>query len=252
MRPPQGDVAVERLPPGLRWVGFDLDGTLHYFKRASDRAAETVLRDIARKYDTKVDDLAVAYRKILRSTQRRHFVEARTSREYRAERFRALLQEFRYDTESHLKRLLDIYDDALAAELELRPGAREALAAARRANLQVMVVSEGPHDAQETTIERLGIAGEVDLLVTSAWEGTSKSDRLFERAVAKARCKPPEVLFVGDSIARDIAPASALGMATVYVGEEDPPIGSSAMRISLPALARLLSSRAHNKPEPAD
>jgi hypothetical protein len=34
---------TDTLPPGLRWVAFDLDDTLHYFKRASSHAAEVVL-----------------------------------------------------------------------------------------------------------------------------------------------------------------------------------------------------------------
>jgi FMN phosphatase YigB (HAD superfamily) len=36
----------EHLPPGLRWIAFDLDDTLHYFRRASSRASEAVFGDI--------------------------------------------------------------------------------------------------------------------------------------------------------------------------------------------------------------
>jgi beta-phosphoglucomutase-like phosphatase (HAD superfamily) len=42
-----------------------------------------------------------------------------------------------------LEQLLDVYDAALAEALELMPGARGVLAAARQAGLSVMVVSEG-------------------------------------------------------------------------------------------------------------
>ncbi len=123
---------------------------------------------------------------------------------------------------------------------KLKPGAREALAAAKWAGLSVMVVSEGPHDTQETTIERLGIASCVDLLITSAGEGASKSDGLFERALERAGCEPHEVLYVGDSLDRDIAPTSALGIASVYVGEGELPEGSTAIRLDLPTLGQLL------------
>ena len=104
-----------------------------------------------------------------------------------------------------------------------------------------MVISEGPHDAQETTIGRLGIAADVDLLVTSAGEGVSKSDGLFERALERANCVPHEVLYVGDSLERDIGPASELGIASVYVGDEELPEASKAIKLDLAALARLLT-----------
>jgi putative hydrolase of the HAD superfamily len=103
-----------------------------------------------------------------------------------------------------------------------------------------MVVSEGPADAQALTIERLGIAPMVDLLVTSAAERASKSDGLLEVALARAGCGPEEMLYVGDSVERDIAPALALGIATVYVGEDELPDGMEAMRTDLVELGRLL------------
>ena len=40
------------------------------------------------------------------------------------------------------------------------------------------------------------------------------------------------MLYAGDSIERDIAPASALGIATVYVGEETAD-GLAAIRVDL-------------------
>jgi putative hydrolase of the HAD superfamily len=231
---------TDRLPPDLRWVAFDLDDTLHYFKRASGSASEAVFRDIERQFGIGVDDLTKSYREILRAAQSGHFSDRKTSREYRAERFEALLAAFARDPAPALDGLLDIYDAALGEALELKPGARQALSAARRASLSVMVVSEGPHDAQTTTIERLGIGSSVDLLVTSAGEQASKSDGLFERALAHAGCEPHQVLYVGDSVERDILPTSALGIASVYVGEEELPDELTPMVLDLPALAGLL------------
>jgi putative hydrolase of the HAD superfamily len=231
---------AEPLPSGLRWIGFDLDDTLHYYKRASGRAAEAVFGEIERECGVGAGDLEDAYREILRAAQGGRFSGSRTSREYRAERFGALLERFGQDPGPRLDGILDLYDAALGEALELRPGAREALAAARRARLSVMVISEGPHDAQERTVERLGIAPGIDLLVTSSGEQASKSDGLFEKALARADCEPRELLYAGDSIERDIAPASALGIATVYVGEEEPPDGLAPIRVDLAGLGRLL------------
>ena len=77
----------------------------------------------------------------------------------------------------HLEAVLDLYDEALSRNLKLKDGAKETLLAARDNGLQIMVVSEGPHDAQEAALERLGIAPLVDLLITSGAEKTSKAGR---------------------------------------------------------------------------
>lgn len=241
---------TQRLPPDLRWIAFDLDDTLHYFKHASGVAAVAVFSDIEQQFGIGVDDLGAAYREILRAAQSGHFSQPKTSREYRAERFGALLDGFGVNAAPQLERLLDVYDTSLGEALELKPGAREALKAARRAGLSVMVVSEGPHDAQETTIERLEIAADIDLLVTSTGEGASKGDGLFEKALERAGCERNEVLYVGDSFERDITPTSALGIANVYVGEDELPDDSAALRLDLKALSLLLDQLAREGDEP--
>jgi putative hydrolase of the HAD superfamily len=228
------------MPSGLCWIGFDLDDTLHYYKRASGQASEAVFSDIERQFGIAMDSLAESYREILRASQSGHFSQSKTSREYRAERFGSLLREFDREPDPYLDRLLNIYDTTLDGALELKPGAREVLTAAKRASLSVMVVSEGPDDAQRTTIERLGIAPSIDLLITSAGERASKGDGLFEKALARADCGPSEVLYVGDSVERDILPTSAIGIASVYVGEGELPDGLMATTLDLTTLAGLL------------
>ena len=228
------------LPPGLRWIGFDLDETLHRFRRASGRAAEAVFVAVERESGVAVAELGTAYGEILAAARSRHFTEAKTSREYRAERFRALLGRFGIDPSGQLDRLLGIYDSTLGEALELKPGAGEALRAARGAGLAVMIVSEGPQDAQDTTVERLGIAAEVDLVVTSAGEGVAKTEGLFGRALERAGCGSDELLYVGESPDRDIAPAAALGIACVYVGDDPLPGDSPAAKLDLAQLGELL------------
>jgi putative hydrolase of the HAD superfamily len=78
---------TQQLPQDLRWIAFDLDDTLHHFRRASTRASEAVFCDIERQFGIGVDDLGAAYREILSAAQSRHFSQPKTSREYLAERF---------------------------------------------------------------------------------------------------------------------------------------------------------------------
>jgi hypothetical protein len=48
---------TQQLPPDLCWIAFDLDDTLHYFKRASGRAVEAVFCNIERQFGIGVSDL---------------------------------------------------------------------------------------------------------------------------------------------------------------------------------------------------
>src|SRR6185312_14338016 len=46
------------------------------------------------------------------------------------------------------------------------------------------------------------------------------SPAMFRRAVAEVGAQPGEILFIGDSLAADILPAKALGMATAWIGPQ--------------------------------
>ena len=120
----------------------------------------------------------------------------------------------------NLDLVLDVYDQTLAQSLELKEGAAEILRKLKLAGWPVMVISEGPHDAQETTLHRLGIASFVDLLVTSSQERMTKRDGLFRQALERVDCAGDQLVFAGDSIESDIVPAVALGINAVYVGAE--------------------------------
>ena len=157
-----------------------------------------------------------------------------------AERFGKLLVAFSIIPHRHLDRALDVYDAALAESgAERGAGAYCMISSAGRS---IMVVTEGPHDAQATTISRLGIAPYVDLLVTSRREGLQMR-RVLKCALDKAGCAPSAAIYVGDSVECDIAPARALGIRAIYAGEQDqaPDVETSA---SLADLTKLFSQGA--------
>ncbi len=209
-----------QLPATAKWFGFDLDDTLHSFRKASGQAAAAVFAYLGEEFGCEPLALGTAYAAILKDAQKTGFAGGKTSREYRAERFEALFGRFSIIPYRHLDLALDIYDEALAQSLELKEGAAETLRKLKLSGWPVMVVSEGPHDAQETTLHRLGIASYVDLLVTSSKEGVTKQGGLFERALSQAACPPDGLVFTGDSVENDIVPAAALGIGTVYIGPE--------------------------------
>ena len=207
-------------PATIKWFGFDLDDTLHHFRKASERAAVEVFIYLNEEFGCDMGALVRAYSSILKEAQKGGFAEGRSSRECREERFGELFDRFSIVPYRHLDWVLDIFDQTLARNLELKEGAAETLRKLKLSGWPVMVVSEGPHDAQETTLQRLGIAPFVDVLITSSKEGMTKQNGLFQRVLDRTACSGGELVFIGDSVESDIVPAAALGINAVYVGTE--------------------------------
>jgi len=86
--------------------------------------------------------------------------------------------------------------------------------------------------------DEIGVADIWRTLVFSSDSRSMKpSPALFERAIAELGLPPSEILFVGDSLTHDIVPASALDMATAWVGPAAQPhpaadwIGASLLEL---------------------
>jgi putative hydrolase of the HAD superfamily len=75
-----------------------------------------------------------------------------------------------------------------------------------------MIITEGPSMPNKWTITALDIAPYVDILVTTNDMGKSKIDGLFGTVLQKFGIKPDDMIFIGDSAARDVAPARAEGI----------------------------------------
>ena len=147
----------------------------------------------------------------------------------------------------NLDEALDIYDAALAANLQLKDGAAALLQDIKRAGRSIMIVTEGPHDAQETTVSRLGLTPYVDLLVTSSMEGLTKRNGLLKRALDKAGCAPGAAIYVGDSIECDIVPAHALGVCTIFIGDPSQAPEGVEAAATLADLRALISQKAEEE-----
>ncbi|KAL8666090.1 MAG: hypothetical protein Q9168_007575, partial [Polycauliona sp. 1 TL-2023] len=177
--------------------GFDLDDTLHEFRKASGAAANAVFEylvstthDSTNQTPPTVEGLKATYAQILSRTTTTGFSDGKTSEEYRKERFLALMQTHNLQSlssSSPLKHeeiiqhhLLPLYKNTLQSSLTLKPGAL-ALLSHLKSHLQktIIIITEGPEDAQLWTLQHLGIAPHVDHVMTSNAIGKSKKEGLF-------------------------------------------------------------------------
>jgi putative hydrolase of the HAD superfamily len=103
--------------------------------------------------------------------------------------------------------------------LELKPGVMGLFAVLKRYGKGIAIVTEGPQDAQERTVEALGLATRIDYLATTNKFGVAKVDGLFERVVEELEIGAGEVVVVGDSWERDVLPAAKAGAFCVHYDE---------------------------------
>ncbi|KAJ5833730.1 hypothetical protein N7474_002041 [Penicillium riverlandense] len=185
------------------WFGFDLDDTLHEFGAASGQASIAVFERIHALTGATVSGLEETYTDILRTSTTNAFTDGRSSAEYRRERFSRLLQAHGVAEVVHVKSLLDIlfYGRCMTE------------------GKKILIVTEGPQDAQVWTLQELGLMPWVDVLVPTNEMRRSKVDGLFQAVLEKYAIPAPDMVYFGDNLARDIIPARELGISAVLFDE---------------------------------
>jgi len=131
--------------------------------------------------------------------------------------------------------------------VKLFPGAAELLRWVRRAGLGCVIVSNTywrTRTAMWRDFEQLGVAGEIDAIVSSVDVGFRKPHpAMFETAMAVAGAPPAACAMVGNSEPKDVVPARRFGMRSVRVAIEEPkPAASQADAVagSLDEVTRVL------------
>jgi HAD superfamily hydrolase (TIGR01549 family) len=124
------------------------------------------------------------------------------------------------------------------SQVTLCEGAADALAAAADVG-PVGLVTNGPEQRQRVKLDALGITDRFDALVY-AFDLPRRKPHTepFDRALAALDRAPGRSLYVGDSLAYDVAGAHNAGMAAAWLGDGSDP-GSYAPEYVLESLADL-------------
>jgi putative hydrolase of the HAD superfamily len=159
---------------------------------------------------------------VLKSSTNTAFTDGRTSHAYRAERFCLLLATFKVKArDAQIVELLQCYGKALKNNLILKPHALKLLHTVQVRGEMVVIISEGPHDAQMRTLTALTIRNYVIYLATSNKYGVAKTDGMFPRVLEELGFAADGVVMVGDSRDRNIVPAMEAGIGCVRFNEKE-------------------------------
>ena len=92
----------------------------------------------------------------------------------------------------------------------LRPGVTEGMAKFSQAGCFVLIVSEAAYKRTEATAVTLGLEGTFERVI----EGRKRPE--LYRRVLKLAGSPARAFMIGDQLDRDIAPANAAGLTTIF------------------------------------
>jgi 2-haloalkanoic acid dehalogenase type II len=231
----------------LRAVLFDFGGTLYDYLTLEPGDRECLIA-LARWAGITAEDAAV--RHAHRQAMRRVFAAYLPRRFYlHRELFRdavvGMLESFGVAADAaHLERYRQMQWEHHQRDLVLRDGVVDTLRALRARGLHVGMVSNIDDDQLEHLIDVAGLRGCFDFLLSSETAGACKPDpAIFAEALRRARCAPQEALFVGDTLAQDIAGANRAGMRSVLLWHRDdkpPPAGDPAPHHIIRRISELL------------
>ena len=119
--------------------------------------------------------------------------------------------------------LIAAYARAEAQALTAFPDAETTLRRLRP-HFRVGLITNGPAAMQRSKLAALALDGYFEVIVVDTEFGHPKPDaRIFRHAAALVGLDPAELLFVGNSLAHDVAGARAAGWTSVWLNPEGAP-----------------------------
>lgn len=131
---------------------------------------------------------------------------------------------------------VEAYETAKHTGLLPYEGTQELLKALKSDGYKLAVVTDAYTYGAEKRLEVTGLKEYFDVVVGYDMTGYKKPHHApFECALSLLECQPHDAMYVGDSIRRDIDPASAIGMTAVYAKYGDRNFFEAKYGLDIPA-----------------
>jgi 2-haloalkanoic acid dehalogenase type II len=218
--------------PDIRAVLFDFGGTLYDYATLEPAERESLV-ELVRWAGIEAEPRAVqlAHRDAMR----------RVFRQYLPRRFYLHRDLFRdavvamlnalgaHVDDEQLERYRELQWQRHARDFTLRAGVVETLDVLRARGLHLGVVSNIDDDQLVHLMALSELEPYFDSILSSEQAGSCKPDpAIFAEALRRADCRPDQALFVGDTLAQDIAGANQAGLRSVLLwhrADREPPNG---------------------------
>jgi putative hydrolase of the HAD superfamily len=216
--------------PPVRAVLFDFGGTLYDYMTLASAEYESLV-ELARAAGVEAEPSLIlhchrqALRRVFHAYLPRRFY---LHRDLFHDAVVGMLQDLGSSAEAtHLERYRSAQWQRHARDFVLREGVVDTLQALRARGVHLAIVSNIDEDQLQHLLEVAHIGPYFDSALSSERARSCKPDpEIFAEALRRAQCEPQEALFVGDTIAQDIAGANRAGLRSVLLwhrDDRDPP-----------------------------
>lgn len=128
------------------------------------------------------------------------------------------LERFGANAIRHSAAMHEAYWNAVYENMQIREGVREHLRTLRQRGIKTAVCTDMMADVQMQKLIQLGIADDIDYLISSEEAGQDKpSPPIFWLALQKCGCLPQDAVMVGDNFVHDVQGALDCGMHGVWL-----------------------------------
>ena len=196
---------------------FDLDGTLFDLDTAERNAAMRFRRDHASRLETTDSAFADLWRELSESYMARYLRGELSHQQQRVMRIQEIFGRFGHTPAEEAAAELYLnfaahYEDCW----ELFPDVAPCFEGLQ--GVSMGIVTNGQRAQQLRKIDRLGLGGHFQVVVTFEDVGEAKpSAGIFREAIKRANVTPADCLYVGDKVDDDVLASCAIGMHGVLV-----------------------------------
>ena len=238
---------------------FDLDDTLLDYSASGRRCWQELFLEYAPRFGVTVEQFASAHQQTSDwywSDLERHRTGRLDLKTARRQVLKRTMEKLGFQAQTLGDEMADAFTLRREEMFAPFPGAIEILQEFQRRGIRMGLVTNGNGEFQRKKIRRFDLTRYFETVIIEGEFGVGKPDQsVFTAALEQLGALPVQAWMVGDDLARDIQPAQALGMGTVWVDIENGglPAGSpiTPMRIvhSVSELCRAsLTAFPHSNP----
>lgn len=202
----------------IRGVIFDLDDTLYDYKGCDRRATQQLLRFMQYTFGLQEEQGLTCIK------QAKQIVKERlgnTAACHNRMLYMQTISELCHaNPVQYSWAMYNAYWDTLLAHMKLFSYVKPLFALLKQNDIKIAILSDLTAHIQHRKLLHLGVAEDVDVLVTSEEAGAEKpSPKMFELVEKKIAFDKKELLMIGDSLQKDVKGATNYGIPAVWFSE---------------------------------
>lgn len=187
----------------MKTIIFDLDNTLYDYSKCNDYAEQFLFLKISSDINVSIDYVEQCLKRAKANVKER--LQGTAAEHNRLLYMQEICEEMDISPFVYAVSWYNTYWDSFLSVCTPYDYVIPTLEYLKKININVLILTDLTAMIQFRKINALGIESYIDYIVTSEEVGSEKpSQKMFKRALRKAKCKESEVIMIGDDYEKDI------------------------------------------------